>query len=102
TGFDTVVIAATGQTTTDTVTVSCVVAANLGTFSIPQGALATLPPTQIATLTVTGTTAVLGTGSAGGVRTTVQTVVPNLVGGGQVNYGAFGGQISVLKSLSIQ
>ena len=102
TGFDTVVIAATGQTTNETVTVSCVVAANLGTFSIPQGALALLPPTQIATLTVSGTTAVLGTGSAGGIRTTVQTVVPNLVGGGQVKYGAFGGQISVLKSLSIQ
>jgi len=102
TGFDTVVIAATGQTTNETVTVSCVVAANLGTFSIPQGALAMLSPTQIATLTVTATTPALGTASAGGLRTTVQTYVPNLVGGGQINYGAIGGQISVLKSLSIQ
>ena len=104
TGFNTVVIAATGQSltgNTDPVTVSCVVAANLGTFSIPQGALAMLFPTQIATLTVTATTVTPGT-AGGGLRTTVQNLVPSLVGGGQVNYGDVGGQISVLKSLSIQ
>jgi hypothetical protein len=103
TGFNTVVIAATGQSFTPakTTTVSCVVAGSLGTFSIPQGALAMLFPTQIATLTVTATTVTPGT-AGGGLRTTVQTLVPNLVGGGQVNYGAIGGQISVLKSLSIQ
>jgi hypothetical protein len=103
TGFNTVVVAATGQslTTGETVTVSCVVAGSLGTFSIPQGALAMLFPTQVATLTVTATTVTPGT-AAGGLRTTVQTLVPSLVGGGQVNYGDVGGQISVLKSLSIQ
>jgi hypothetical protein len=104
TGFNTVVITATGQslTTSETMTVSCVVAGNLGTFSIPQGALAMLFPTQVASLTVTATTVTLGTGAAGSIRTTVATLVPSLVGGGQVNYGNFGGQISVLKSLSIQ
>jgi hypothetical protein len=100
TGIDTVVISATGQKINETVIVSCVVAANLGTFSIPQGALALLFPTQIAVLTVTATTVIPGT--AAPFRTTVQTLVPNLVGGGQVKYGAVGGQVSVLKSLSIQ
>jgi len=105
TGFNTVVIAATSQSLTgapDPVTVSCVVAANLGTFSVPQDALAMLFPTQIATLTVTATTITPGAAPGGGLRTTVQTLVPSLVGGGQVNYGGIGGQISVLKSLSIQ
>ncbi len=102
TGFNTVVITATGQNlaTTETVTVSCMVAGSLGTFSIPQGALAMLFPTQVASLTVTATTVTSGT--AAQLRTTAQTVVPSLVGGGQVNYGDVGGQISVLKTLSIQ
>ncbi len=100
-GFDTVAIGVTGQslTTSETVAVSCVVAASLGTFSIPQGALALLFPTQVSTLTVTATTAP----NPGTIafRSTEQTLVPSLVGGGQVNYGAIGGQISVLKSLPI-
>jgi hypothetical protein len=99
-GFDTVAIGVTGQRTNETVTVSCVVAASLGTFSIPQGALAMLFPTQISTLTVTASTTHPGTSAA--FRSTEQTLVPSLVGGGQVNYGAIGGQISVLKSLPIQ
>ena len=102
TGFNTVVITATGQSSSETMTVSCVVAGNVGTFSIPQGALAMLFPTQVASLTVTATTVTLGTGAAASIRTTIQALVPSLVGGGQVNYGNFGGQISVLKSLSIQ
>ena len=102
TGFNTVVITATGQSlaTSETVTVSCVVAGSLGTYSIPQGALAMLFPTQVATLTVTATT--VTSGIAAQLRTTAQTLVPSLVGGGQVNYGDVGGQISVLKTLSIQ
>jgi len=102
TGFNTVVITATGQSlaTTETVTVSCVVAGSLGTYSIPQGALAMLFPTQVASLTVTATT--VTSGIAAQLRTTAQTLVPSLVGGGQVNYGDVGGQISVLKTLSIQ
>jgi hypothetical protein len=102
TGFSTVVITATGQTlaTGETMTVSCPVAASLNTFSIPQGALAMLFPTQIATLTVTATT--ITSGIAAQLRTTAQTLVPSLTGGGQVNYGDAGGQISVVKSLSIQ
>jgi hypothetical protein len=102
TGFNTVVITATGQTlaTGETMTASCVVAGSLGTFSIPQGALAMLFPTQLATLTVTASTVNPGTPTQ--LRTTLQTLVPSLVGGGQVNYGDIGGQVSVLKSLSIQ
>jgi hypothetical protein len=102
TGFNTVVITATGQSlaTTETVTVSCVVAGSLGTYSIPQGALAMLFPTQVASLTVTATT--VTSGIAAQLRTTAQTLVPSLVGGGQVNYGDVGGQVSVLKTLSIQ
>jgi hypothetical protein len=101
-GFDTVAIGITGQslTTRETVTVSCIVAASLGTFSIPQGALALLFPTQVSTLTVTATTAP----NPGTIpfRSTAQTLVPSLVGGGRVNYGAIGGQLSMLKSLPIQ
>jgi hypothetical protein len=102
TGFNTVVITATGQSlaTTETITVSCAVAGSLGTFSIPQGALAMLFPTQVASLTVTATT--VTSGIAAQLRTTAQTLVPGLVGGGQVNYGDVGGQVSVLKSLAIQ
>jgi hypothetical protein len=102
TGFNTVIITATGQSlaTAETVTVSCVVAGSLGTYSIPQGALAMLFPTQAASLIVTATT--VTSGIAAQLRTTAQTLVPSLVGGGQVNYGDIGGQVSVLKSLSIQ
>jgi hypothetical protein len=99
-GFDTVGIGITGQRTNETMMVSCIVAASLGTFSIPQGALAMLFPTQISTLTVTASTTHPGTTAP--FRSTEQTLVPSLVGGGQVNYGAIGGQISVLKSLPIQ
>jgi hypothetical protein len=101
TGFNTVVITATGQSlsTSETMTVSCQLAASLGTFSIPQGALAMLFPTQLATLTVTATTVLPGTTQ---LRTTVQNLVPSLVSGGRVDYGDFGGQISLVKSLSIQ
>jgi hypothetical protein len=102
-GFDTVGIGITGQslTTSETVTVSCIVPGSLGTFSIPQGALAMLFPTQVSTLTVTATSAP-NPGTTAPFRSTLQTLVPSLVGGGQVNYGAIGGQISVLKSLPIQ
>jgi hypothetical protein len=102
TGFNTVIITATGQSlaTAETFTVSCVVAGSLGTYSIPQGALAMLFPTQAASLIVTATT--VTSGIAAQLRTTSQTLVPSLVGGGQVNYGDIGGQVSVLKSLSIQ
>lgn len=100
TGVSTVVIAVTGQSSNETTTLSCVVDAGLGTFTVPQAALALLFPTQIANFTVTGTNVVPGTIAA--FRTTGQTLTPGLAGGGQVNYGNFGGQISVLKSLAIQ
>ena len=102
TGFDTVVIGVTGQslTSNELVTMSCVVPANSGTFSVPQGALAMLFPTAISTLTVSAST--LAPGTSASFRQVGQSLVPNLVGGGQVNYGAFGGQISILKTLPIQ
>lgn len=64
-----------------------------------KGALALLPSAQIATLTVSATTPSPGTQAA--FRDTNQTLVPNLVGGGQVNYGDFAPTISILKSLPI-
>jgi hypothetical protein len=100
-GFGTVTIGVTGQRTDETIVISCFVPASLGTFSIPQGALAMLFPTQISTLAVSATTAP-PPGTSAPYRSTAQTLVPSLVGGGQVNYGAIGGQISVLKSLPIQ
>jgi hypothetical protein len=106
-GFGTVILGASGTTQTATtkhsVSISCVVAASLGTFSIPQAALAMLPAIAASTGANAGellVTAVAGTG--GTVGTPSQALTPSLVGGGQVNYGNFGAALSVVKSLSIQ
>jgi hypothetical protein len=94
--------------TIHSVSVSCVVDASLGTYTIPLGALAVLPAVQagnandIGQLTVDTLPAVPGGVTVTAVSSTVQDLVPSLVAGGQVNYGTFGPALGVSKSLSIQ
>jgi hypothetical protein len=95
-------------TTVHSVSISCIVDASLGTYTIPLGALAMLPVVQagnlndIGQLSVSTLTSVPAGVTVTAVSATVQDLVPPLVGGGQANYGTFGPALTVLKSLSIQ
>lgn len=103
-GFDTVIIGLTGLTsansTTDEVSISCVVQGSLGTYAIPTAALALLPATSTGQLSVQVVTSAGGTTSP--VSSTSQSFTPSLVGGGSVNYGSFSPFLAVSKSLTIQ
>jgi hypothetical protein len=100
TGFDLVVITASGSTTanstTNNVTVTCPVAGNLGTYTIPQAALALLPATSNGTLSVAAGMNPGGTVLA--LASTSQSFTPGLVGGGSVNYGFFEGFLSTVRN----
>ncbi|HEV3333857.1 MAG TPA: hypothetical protein VG096_22885 [Bryobacteraceae bacterium] len=109
-GFDTVIISITTSTlggNNHSVTVACIVPAGPGTFAVPQQALATLLAVQsgsansVGQLTVSAAVASPG-GTGTAVSSTAQTLVPTLVGGGQVNYGSFTPSLVVLKTLSVQ
>lgn len=108
-GFDTVIIGVTGTSISGSVqivSVTCVVPGNSGSYSIPAGALALLPqiaagsPLNIGELTVNAT--VNTGGQASGSATTSTELTPSLVGGGQVNYGAFVPFLGFSKSVGIQ
>jgi len=109
TGFDQVIISMTGTTfgaNTHAVTISCAVAASLGTFSVPLEALAKLPAVQSGTATSAGVLSVtVGTTADGqitGVSTTSKSFTPTLVSTGQpIDYGSFTSFLAVAKSLSI-
>jgi hypothetical protein len=99
-GFDLVVITVSGSTTanstTNNVNVTCPVAGNLGTYTIPQAALALLPATSNGTLSVAA-----GMNPGGKVlalASTSQSFTPGLVGGGSVNYGFFEGFLSTVRN----
>lgn len=102
-GFTQVGIMASGQTVTGTsihnVAISCSVAASLGTFSVPVGALALLPVTGTGSLSVAVGSAIDG---APGGPTTSQNLTPNLVGGGKVTYGNFLAYLGTSKTLPVQ
>jgi hypothetical protein len=109
TGFDNVLISLAGTTSSATtvhvVAIACLAAASLGTFSVPTAALANLPAltngtTGVGALSVATTRAVTGAFSPESSEDT--TLTPNLVAGGQVNYGTFAPYFIVTKSLSIQ
>jgi hypothetical protein len=112
TGFANVDIIINGinqtASTIHSVSVSCIVDASLGTYTIPLGALAMLPAVQagnasdIGQLSVATLPAFPAAVTVSAVSSTIQDLVPSLVGGGQVNYGTFGPALSVLKTLSIQ
>lgn len=103
-GFDVLVITITGLaisgSTTTAVNVTCAVAANLGSYTVPTAALAYLPATTTGFLSVTA--AVNGGGTVTAISSTSQSFTPSLVGGGSVNYGAFTPFLAANKSLAIQ
>jgi hypothetical protein len=103
-GFDRVLIHAQGFTiaggTVTNVTVSCAVAANLGSYTIPAAALALLPATANGVFVVTAGPSAGGVVSA--VSSTSQSLTPSLVGGGSINYGAFVAFLGTTKSVPVQ
>jgi len=103
-GFDVLVITITGQTTdgsTNTnVNVTCAVAANLGTYTVPTAALAYLPATATGFLSVTA--AVNGGGTVTAVSSSGVSFTPPLVGGGSTNYGQFIPYLAANKQVTIQ
>jgi hypothetical protein len=108
-GFDTVMIGISGTTISSSVqivSITCVVPANLGTYSIPAGALAMLPQIAAGSLLSTGELTVNATVNSGGqassVSNTSTQLTPPLVGGGQVNYGTFAPFLGSSKSVGIQ
>lgn len=99
-GFNLVVITASASTTanstTSNVSVTCPVPGNLGTYTIPQAALALLPATASGTLSVAAGMNPGGTVLA--LASTSQSFTPGLVGGGSVNYGFFEGFLSTVRN----
>ena len=110
TGFDNVIISVNGTTLSGSnvhqVVLTCVVAENLGTYSIPTAALSKLPAVAgalsggIGSLSVTTSPAITGTVSSQSGTST--SLTPNLVGGGKITYGAFAPFYSVQESVTIQ
>jgi uncharacterized protein (TIGR03437 family) len=109
TGFDQVIILVSGDTLTSTTThgvsVSCAVPANLGTYSIPAALLAYLPAVAAGSQNV-GQVSVTAGPNAGGIASaesgTATSVTPNLVGGGQVDFGSFTPYIVFTVGATIQ
>ena len=91
-GFNTVTIQVMGLQTDSAisaineVTVSCTLPASAGELTIPADALAEVP-SGTGLLKVSATTS-SGSGTSTPVSSTARTLVPSLVGGGQVNYGS--------------
>jgi uncharacterized protein (TIGR03437 family) len=109
TGFDQVIILIQGDilttTTTQAVSVDCVAPASAGTYTIPAAALAYLPAVAAGSQNV-GQVTVTASPSAGGDTSaesnTSTSLTPSLVGGGQVDFGAFTAYISFSRSVIIQ
>jgi len=109
TGFENVIIGVNGTaisgTTVHAVVISCLVATQLGTYSIPAAALSKLPAISgplsgIGSLSVSTAPAITGTVS--GQSSTETSLTPNLVGGGKTTYGGFAPHFSVQQSVTIQ
>jgi hypothetical protein len=109
TGFDQVSLLIQGDilttTTTQAVAVSCVVPAAPGTYAVPAAALAYLPAVAAGSQNV-GQVSITASPSAGGISSaesgTSTSLTPSLVGGAQVNFGAFTPYISFSLSAAIQ
>ena len=102
-GVDVVIIIIAGRTTANStinsVSLTCPVAASAGSYTIPTSALGLLPATTMGFLSVTGGPSTLGAFSA---LYTSQSFTPSLVGGGSINYGAFGAFLEATKGLTVQ
>jgi uncharacterized protein (TIGR03437 family) len=104
TGFNVTDILIIGDVLTSTTThgnsVTCVVPADLGTFTVPVAALAYLPPSGTWQIEITATTNQGGVASAESGTSTALT--PPLVAGGQVNFGAFTAYIAYIVTATVQ
>jgi hypothetical protein len=80
--------------------VSCLVAASLGTYSVPTAALSHL--SAIAAGSAGGSLAVSTVPAVSAGPSTSTSLTPNLVVGGKVTYGSFVPMLSVEKSVPIQ
>lgn len=105
TGFDNVVIAVVSTTitgmTVDVSVVTCVVPANLGTYSVPAAALSKLSAVAAPFGSLSATTAPAIQGSAAS-RFSGTSFTPNLVGGGKITYGNFTASATVQQSVGVQ
>ena len=104
TGFDTADILIIGDVltsaTTKAASVSCVVPANSGTFTVPAAALAYLPSSGTWQIEIT---AELSQGGATSAESSTSTALtPPLVAGGQVNFGAFAAYITHVVVATVQ
>jgi uncharacterized protein (TIGR03437 family) len=104
TGFNVTDILIIGDVLTTATTlansVTCVVPANLGTFTVPAAALAYLPASGTWQIEITATTNQGGVASAESSTSTALT--PPLVAGGQVNFGAFTAYIAYIVTATVQ
>jgi uncharacterized protein (TIGR03437 family) len=104
TGFNVTDILIIGDVLTSTTThgnsVTCVVPADLGTFTVPVAALAYLPPSGTWQIEITATTNQGGVASAESSTSTALT--PPLVAGGQVSFGAFTAYIAYIVTATVQ
>jgi hypothetical protein len=108
TGFDNVIISLNGTAPSNAsihqVVLTCVVAANLGTYSIPAEALSKLPSitgTVSGSASLSVTTAPSISGQFSSQSTTDTTITPNLKSGGRVTYGGFEPYFAVIQSVLI-
>jgi hypothetical protein len=104
TGFDDVVIGVSTTTLSGTsahaVTLTCVVPASLGTYSIPSAALSKLLAAA-APLGFGSLTAGTASGTVSGQRFTGTRLTPNLVSGGKITYGDFSAYFTVYQSVTV-
>jgi hypothetical protein len=108
-GFDAVNIQLGGTilgTPTHQVLVTCEVPGGPGSFTIPAAALSSLPAIAAANSNAVGQLVVsAGVGTQATVSAesnTATTLTPNLVGGGQVDFGSFSAFLGIIKAVTIQ
>ncbi len=107
-GIDLVYIGVQGGTLTSTTThgvlIQCTVPAGPGTYSIPPAALAYLPAVAAGSSNSVGQISIQGGpgGTPGAGFTQSTSLTPNLVGGGQADFGDFAPYIAYLVSATIQ
>ncbi|HWZ30787.1 MAG TPA: hypothetical protein VNX18_05620 [Bryobacteraceae bacterium] len=108
-GFDTVVVQLNGTilgSSTHQVVVTCAVPGSSGTLSIPAAALAYMPAVTAGSSSAVGQISIAAAPGVAGMTSaqssTATTLTPNLVGGGQVDFGAFTAFLGVVKSVTIQ
>jgi hypothetical protein len=93
-------------TTVHAVFVGCAVPGSAGTLTIPQAALTHLLTAQAGSVTDSGTLVVEAVPSSSatftGVSSNQTSFLPDLVGGGKANYGAFSSYIGYEKGVNIQ